>query len=137
MPAARPIVSGLFETDSETVRLRAARCSACEKLHFPETPTCPYCGGERTTPTLVGPSGHLRLFTIVANRPPGYRGSLPYGFGVVELDGTGLEVIARVEETDVTRLRPGLPVQLVAEQLFTDDDGTSVIAYAFRPTGPA
>jgi len=77
------------------------------------------------------------LFTVVANRPPGYRGSLPYGFGVVELDGAGLEVIARVEETDVTRLRPGLPVQLVAEPLFTDDDGTPVVAYAFRPTGAA
>jgi uncharacterized OB-fold protein len=137
MRAPRPIVGGLFEADSETVRLRAARCTACEKLHFPETPTCPYCGNERTTPTLVGPSGRLRLFTIVANRPPGYRGPLPYGFGVVELDGTGLEVIARVEETDLARLRPGLPVRLVVEPLFTDDDGTPVLAYAFRPAAPA
>jgi uncharacterized OB-fold protein len=82
---------------------------------------------------LVGPAGHLRLFTVVSNRPPGYRGPLPYGFGVVELDDTGLEVITRLAETDPARLRPGLPVRLVVEPLFTDEDGTPVLAYAFAP----
>ena len=84
----RPIAPGLFETSADGPRLRAARCAACGKLHFPATATCPYCGSETTTPTLVGPAGHLRLFTVVASRPPGYRGPLPYGFGVVEVDGT-------------------------------------------------
>jgi uncharacterized OB-fold protein len=82
---------------------------------------------------LVGPAGRLRLFTIVANRPPGYRGPLPYGFGVVELDDGGLEVIARLTETDLARLRPGLPMTLVVEPLCADDDGTPVLAYAFAP----
>jgi uncharacterized OB-fold protein len=69
---------------------------------------------------------------VVANRPPGYRGPLPYGFGVVEL-GEGLRVITRLTESDPARLRPGLAVTLVIEPLFTDDDGTRVLAYAFAP----
>jgi len=82
---------------------------------------------------LVGPAGRLRLFTVVANRPPGYRGPLPYGFGVVELDGVDLQVITRLTQSDLARLRPGLPVTLVIEPLFTDDEGTAVASYAFAP----
>jgi uncharacterized OB-fold protein len=134
MPSPRPITADLFESHRDGARLRVARCVTCNKLHFPATATCPYCGEARTTATLVGPAGRLRLFTVVAARPPGYRGSLPYGFGVVELDGTNLQVIARLTEPDLERLRPGLPVTLVIEPLFTDDDGTPVLTYAFAPT---
>jgi len=133
MPTPRPITGGLFETTQDGPYLRAARCGTCDKLQFPAAPTCPYCGGDRTTPTLVGPAGVLRLFTVVANRPPGYRGPLPYGFGVVELHGTDLEVIARLTQADPARLRPGLPVTLVIEALCEDDDGTPVLTYAFAP----
>ena len=70
---------------------------------------------------------------MVTSQPPGYRGPLPFGFGVVELDGTGLEVITRLTESDAARLRPGLPVTLVLESLCSDDDGTRVLTYAFAP----
>ena len=129
----RPITPGLFEMSADGPRLRAARCGACAKLHFPATTTCPYCGSETATPTLVGPAGHLRLFTVVASRPPGYRGPLPYGFGVVEIDGADLQVITRLTEPDLARLRPGLPVTLVIEPLFSDDEGAQVASYAFAP----
>ena len=132
MPS-RPIVHGLFEQASEGPRLRAARCIACGKVHFPASATCPYCGSEGPTPTLVGPAGQLRLFTVVASRPPGYRGPVPYGFGVVEVDGVDLQVITRLTENDRQRLRPGLPVTLVIEPLFTDDEGATVMSYAFAP----
>jgi uncharacterized protein len=132
MPS-RPIVHGLFEQASEGPRLLAARCIACGKVHFPASATCPYCGADAPTPTLVGPAGQLRLFTVVANRPPGYRGPVPYGFGVVEVDGVDLQVITRLTENDLQRLRPGLPVTLVIEPLFTDDEGATVMSYAFAP----
>ena len=129
----RPIAPGLFETSVGGPRLRAAQCNACRKLHFPASTTCPYCGSDAATPTLVGPAGHLRLFTVVASRPPGYRGPLPYGFGVVEIDGADLQVITRLTEADLQQLRPGLPVSLVIEPLFTDDEGAQVASYAFAP----
>ena len=135
MSVPRPIRDDLFESVPEGPRLRAARCEACGEFQFPASSLCPYCGGDRTTPTLVGPAGHLRLFTTVTSRPPGYRGRLPYGFGVVELTGTRLQVIARLTEADTTRLRPGLPVRLVLEELCMDDDGAPVLTYAFAPEG--
>ncbi len=117
--------------------LRVARCRTCDRLHFPASPTCPYCSATGCAPTLVGPAGTLRLFTAVATRPPGYRGAVPFGFGVVELVGTGLQVITRLTESDPSQLRVGQPVTLVIEPLCHDDDGTPVLSYAFSPTGMA
>jgi uncharacterized OB-fold protein len=135
MPDARPIAERLFVTGPAGPRLLAARCTACGKPHFPAGPVCPYCGADGCEETLVGPAGRLCLFTAVHSRPPGYRGELPYGFGVVELAG-GLRVITRLTEPGPERLRPGLAMRLVVEPLFTDEDGREVLSYAFRPEEP-
>ena len=132
MPDSRPIVDGLFTDGPDGPRLLAARCTACVKPHFPRGPVCPYCGEAGCVDAAVGPDARLCLYTAVLTRPPGYRGDVPYGFGVVELAG-GLRVIARLTEARLERLRPGLPLRLVVEPLFTDDDGRVVLSYAFRP----
>jgi uncharacterized OB-fold protein len=132
VPAPRPIVPGLFTTTGAQPRLVAARCEACARLHFPATTSCVYCGGADCRACEVGPAGVLFLFTSVATRPPGYRGTVPFGFGVVELP-EGVRVVTRLTEADVTKLRPGQPMRLVVEALCTDDDGTPVVSYAFAP----
>ena len=137
MPAPRPIASDLFDTVDGVARLRASQCDGCAQLQFPAADTCPYCGSATSTPTFVGPCGTLRLFTTVGARPPGYRGPLPFGFGVVEIDGTALQVITRLTEADPARLHVGQPVRLVLEPLCVDDDGTSVVTYAFAPEATA
>lgn len=135
MPPARPIAPGLFTEDGGTPRLLAARCGTCAQLHFPAAPWCPYCGAEGAVAEPVGPEARLWLYTAVLSRPPGYRGEVPYGFGVVELAG-GLRVVARLTESRLDRLAPGLPMRLVVEPLFTDDDGRPVLSYAFAPEPP-
>jgi uncharacterized OB-fold protein len=132
MPDARAIAAGLFTTDGGEPRLLAARCGGCGKPHFPAGEVCPYCGADGCAPLAVGPEARLWLYTAVLSRPPGYRGEVPYGFGVVELAG-GLRVVARLTEARLDRLRPGLPMRLVVEELFTDDEGRAVLSYAFRP----
>ena len=132
MPGTRAITEGLFVIEGDGPRLLAGRCAACGKLHFPAAPVCPYCGADGALETRVGPAARLCLYTAVLSRPPGYRGEVPYGFGVAELEG-GLRVIARLTESRLERLRPGLALSLVVEPLCTDDDGTAVLSYAFRP----
>lgn len=132
---ARPIAAGLFTDGPEGPRLLAGRCTACGELHFPRGPVCPYCAGDACEERRVGPRARLWLYTAVTARPPGYRGPLPFGFGVVELDG-GLRVVTRLTEARLDHLRPGLPVRLVLEPLHADDDGRPVVSYAFRPEAP-
>ena len=132
MPDTRPIAPGLFIETAGGPRLVAGHCPACARPHFPAGPVCPYCAADGCTENPVGPNARLYLYTAVSTRPPGYRGDVPFGFGVVELDG-GLRVITRLTEARLERLRSGMPMELVVETLFTDDDGRSVLSYAFRP----
>ncbi len=132
MADPRPVTDGLFVETVDGARLRAGRCAACGELHFPAGSTCPYCAAPNCVEVCVGPAARLRLFTTVRSAPPGYRGSVPYGFGVVELS-EGLCIITRLTEVRAEYLRPGLPMRLVVERLHTDDDGRDVLSYAFRP----
>lgn len=130
--ASRPIAPGLFDETADGPRLVAGACPNCTRRHFPASPWCPYCGSAAVEKVAVGPDARLFLYTVVQSRPPGYRGPLPYGFGVVEL-ACGLRVVTRLTETDLSHLAPGQPMSLVVEPLFTDDDGTPVASYAFAP----
>ena len=132
MQAPRPIAPRLFETRGDETWLLAAACDACARLHFPAGDACPYCSGDACRERLVGATGTLFLHTAIASRPPGYRGELPFGFGVVELP-EGLRVVTRLTETDPSRLRQGQAMRLVVTSLHTDDDGTPVVSYAYAP----
>jgi len=131
MPAPRPITTGLFPTDGPP-RLVLGRCGACGRTHFPAGPTCPFCSADGCTTVEGGERGRLWLHTVVAARPPGYRGPVPYGFGLVELQD-GLRIVTRLTESDVTKLHEGQPMRLVIEPLVADDDGTPVLSYAYAP----
>ncbi len=134
MAEARPICAGLFVETDAGPRLLAGRCAGCRRLHFPATATCPYCGGDGCANDAVGPHGTLFLYTTVATRPPGYRGAVPFGFGVVELP-EGLRVVTRLTETDLRNLAPGMPMRLVVTPVHDEEDGTGVVSYAFAPEG--
>jgi uncharacterized protein len=132
MPDRRPVTTGLFVEDDAGPRLLAARCRQCDKPHFPPGPVCPYCSADGCVETRVGPAARLWLYTVVATRPPGYQGEVPYGFGVVELEG-GLRVITRLTEIRLDHLRAGMPMRLTLTPLHTDDTGATVVTYAFAP----
>jgi uncharacterized OB-fold protein len=124
---------GLFTQDENgQCHLIAGQCDACARYHFPRLQSCPYCSSEDCRERLVGETGTLHLFTTVLNRPPGYRGEVPFGFGVVELS-EGLRVIGRLTESDPSRLHFGQSVRLVLTTLHEDAEGHAVTSYAFRP----
>ena len=58
--------------------------------------------------------------------PPGYRGRVPYGFGVVELTREKLRIVTRLKEADTDALTFGQSMALVADEL---PDG--VVTWAF------
>jgi uncharacterized OB-fold protein len=58
---------------------------------------------------------------------------VPFGFGVVELP-EGVRVVTRLTEADPAELTFGMPVHLVVDELHADDDGNTVVSYAFAPS---
>lgn len=124
------LVSSL--TPHDDPRLLGARCASCRQIHFPATDSCPYCGAERCEVVPLADRGTLYVYTAVEKPPPGYRGKVPYGFGVVELP-EGIRIVSRLTESRVERLSYGMPMRFVLEELFVNEAGDSVIGWAFAP----
>jgi len=129
-----PLREGLFSlaADGRSGRLQASRCDGCRRHSFPAQSTCPYCGSEACPTIELGSRGVLEVCTTVVNRPPGYEGPMPFGFGVVELP-EGLRIIARIQRPQ--QAHPGGRVSLVFETLTTDEQGREIVTYAFQPEG--
>lgn len=131
-----PIKQGLLSSvDPEAdPRLLAARCLDCRQLQFPASDSCPYCSGRRCETLPLGTRGTLYVYTAVEKSPPGYRGKVPYGFGVVEMP-EGIRLVSRLSENRPERLGYGMPMRFVLEDLFEDDHGNTVVGWAFAPEG--
>jgi acetyl-CoA acetyltransferase/uncharacterized OB-fold protein len=131
VPLKEGLLSGLEEASG--VRLLGGRCPSCQRLNFPAQALCPYCASDGCETVSFGEHGVIEVCTTVTNRPPGYEGPLPFGFGVVELP-EGIRIISRV--CDPERAAPGTPVRLLIEPLSTDTEGREVVTYAFAPGTP-
>jgi uncharacterized protein len=131
MTAPRVMVHpGLCRDDPPA--LLGGRCHHCAAHLFPRADTCPYCGTEDPEPVVLSDHGVLWAWTAVTAPPPGYRGDVPYGMGVVELP-EGIRVIGRLTESDPALLQAGQAMELRIVPLHTDDEGNEVATYAFAP----
>ncbi len=130
-----PVHESLYHVTSDgSPRLVGGRCRACGENHFPCLPTCPYCSHDEVEEVQLSDHGTLWSFTSVLRAPPGYRGSVPYGFGVVELP-EGLRVVTRLTEAHPDRLAIGQELRLVLDDVGTDENDRVVQTYAFAPAG--
>lgn len=125
-----PVHDGLFTIDPPA--LLGARCSQCEQHHFPRLAQCPYCGVEQVELVTLSDHGALWGWTEVTTAPPGYRGEVPFGFGVVELP-EGLRVITRLA-APTADYSDGMPMQLRIVELHVGEDGP-VLTWEFAPAG--
>jgi len=136
--ASRPVHAGLFEYDADGagIRLIGGWSPTSDRHHFPLLDTCPHSGARDVERVLLSTRATLWAWTAVTAAPPGHLGSVPYGFGVVELIEERLRVVTRITEADPDRLAFGQPMGLVAETLGTDDAGIEVVTWAFAPDAP-
>ncbi len=124
----------LFVVDDDGQgRLVGGYSPSSGKFHFPQLPTCPYTGAADVERAVLATTGTLWGWTAVTAPPPGYQGEIPFGFGVVELPTEGLRVISRLTEGDPTKLHYGQAMHLEIVPLHTDEEGRTVLTYAFAP----
>jgi uncharacterized OB-fold protein len=129
----RAITDGLIEVhDDGTIALVGGYSPTSGHYHFPHLDTCPYSGATDVETVTLSGEASLWAWTAVTAAPPGYNGSVPFGFGIVELEREHLRVITRLTESDPGQLAFGQPMQLVAETL-PDDNGEPVITWGFAP----
>jgi len=123
------IAPGLFELEGDgSIVLLGGFSRISGRHHFPKGPVCPFTGADDVEEARLPQDGHLWAWTAVTHPPPGYEGPIPYGFGVVELDGIGLRIVTRLTESDPSRLHQGQRMTLV-----TDEVADGVATWAFAP----
>ncbi len=136
-----PVVNGLFAETAAGPRLLGSRCGGCGTPSFPKAAVCrnPACPGGAVAEALLGPHGTLWSWAIQHYPPPAPvrydQPYVPYVLGLVDL-ADGIRVLGRMSGVDGTSgLRVGMAVELVVEPLCTDQDGTAVTTWKFRPAG--
>lgn len=132
----RYVGEGLFvepRSATATPQLLGSRCPECGEVTFPKQQRCAHCASEAVVETALSPRGTLYSFSNVNYPvPEGYRGPVPYGVGIIELPD-GVRIMAHLTESDPARLAVGMDMELVIDRLFTEEDGTEVIGFKFRP----
>jgi uncharacterized OB-fold protein len=129
----------VFTWPSDEPQLIGGKCPNCSAVTFPLVPSCPRCGTPEPERHLLPRRGTLHTWTTQNFLPkePYASGETvetfrPYGVGLVQL-GDEVRVEARLTESDPEALDFDMEVELAIVPFRTDDDGTEVMTYAFRP----
>ena len=137
-----PAVEGWFTLDDEP-RLLGNRCTTCGTVFFPKVSFfCrnPACDGEEFEEKALSRTGTVWSFTDAQYQPPPpyiVRGAefRPFAIAAVELADDQMVVMGQVADGfGVDDLRVGAEVELVVEELYSDDEATYVV-WKWRPTG--
>jgi len=136
-----PFAPDVFTWPSESPQLIGAKCPECSAITFPFQSSCPRCGRPEMAQHLLPREGTLWTWTTQEFLPKEpYAGGetvetfRPYGVGMVQL-GDEVRVEGRLTESDPSKLRIGMNVELTVQPFRTDEDGTDVLVYAFAPAG--
>jgi uncharacterized OB-fold protein len=129
----------VFTWPADEPQLIGGRCPSCAAVAFPLPPSCPRCGATDVERHLLPRRGTLFTWTtqdFLPKEPYASGETLetfrPYGVGLVQL-GDEVRVEARLTESDPQALDFGMEVELAIVPFRTDEVGTEVMTYAFRP----
>ena len=127
---------GVFEVGEtkEEDRLIGSRCQACDRYFFPGRKWCALCAEPTTEEVVLGKEGVLDSFSVMTRKTKYALIETPYVLGEVRIP-EGILIYSVIRTEDPEKLQVGQKVQLDAMEIKKDDDGNSVMAYIFTPSG--
>lgn len=91
-----PHACNFTTSEQGEVLLRGGYCATSGRYHFPLSDCCPFSGATDVEAVILPRIGHLVYWTVVTAPPPGYFGPVPYGLGIVTLEGLDLQLVTRL-----------------------------------------
>ena len=111
------IASEFFVALRDEKKILGRKCSKCGKVLLPPRPVCGLCWAPTTEWVEIGPQGTLEGFTVVyftfIDPITGKERPVPYGYGLIKLDGSDSRMQHFLEESDPRNLKVGLRVEAV------------------------
>jgi len=106
-----------FRMLRDEARIFGRRCPACNKVYIPPRPVCGPCFRPTSEWVEVGPAGTLVAYTVVyfsfLDPMTGKKRPVPYGYGMVRLDGADSRLQHFISESDHAKLKVGMRVTAV------------------------
>jgi uncharacterized OB-fold protein len=137
-----PAVAGWFDPEESTPALLGGRCPRCGTYTFPRATTwCPNprCDAGEASEVRLSRTGTIWSFTDARYKPPPPYVPVtdphePFAIVAVELAAEKMVVLGQVVPgVPVSDLRLGMPVELVVDVLFADDEADRLV-WKWRPT---
>ena len=132
-------IEGLFTWQGKEATLIGSHCKGCGGYQFPRSFTCnnPTCKNKDVEDVALSRRGTLWSYSVQFYEPPPPFKSLtptfePFAVGLIEIP-EGLKILGRVVGTDINSLKIGMKLEIVAQKLFVDEQGSDAIGWAFRP----
>ena len=110
-------------------RLEAAKCSSCGKIYYPPRRVCP-CGGREFETVELPNTGKVVTYTIIRVGPSDFVDEVPYGLGIVELDG-GVRLMAQIVDVPLDDIKTGMPVTLEFRKIYQEGEA-GIICYGHK-----
>jgi len=111
------IASEFFAALRDEKKILGRKCPACGRVYIPPRPVCGPCWSPTTEWVEIGPQGVLECFTVVTftflDPMTGRTRPVPYGYGMIRLDGSQARFQHFLEESDPGKLRVGLRLEAV------------------------
>lgn len=111
-------LSAPFWEHARQGRLAFQRCTACGRYQHPPGPLCRACHGSALEFSPVSGRGAVYTYTVTHHRVvPGFD-EIPYAVALIEMEEQeGLRALANLREIEPEKVRVGLPVEVVYEEL--------------------
>ncbi|MCL5885103.1 MAG: OB-fold domain-containing protein [Deltaproteobacteria bacterium] len=104
-----------FQELKDHGRLTGVRCPECRRVYIPPRPVCGICFEPMTEWVTLSDEGVLVGATVIrlpfVDPMTGKQRPVPYGMGIIRLDGAATGIFHFVDETDETKVRVGRRVK--------------------------
>ncbi len=107
-----------FFTHLKEGRLTTTQCKACGEILWQPRVVCPHCNADEMDWVDLPKEGKIHAFTqVLAGAPLGMEREVPFVIGIVELKGTDLRVLARIDGASYEEFEIGQSVNLKVQSL--------------------
>ena len=133
--SARPMKAGVLRIEEKGGQgvLLGVRCRACGDTFHPARASCASCFSDDVEEVDLGTRGTIVTYTISHVQVPGSPVEPPFVTAVVEMPGA-VHLLSLITDIDPKRVEIGQEVRLHFFPAGRDDNGTVIMAYAFKPT---